>query len=68
MGFITILSVCKDSCSLMGGSGVVHCVRLPLTSERSTMQWTTGQSKSLMDTRVRTNEDTGKSVVLQAAC
>ena len=29
---LTILSASEDSRSLMGGSDVVHCVRVPLTS------------------------------------
>lgn len=27
MGFFTVSSMSKDSCSLVGGNNVVHCVR-----------------------------------------
>ena len=30
-GFLTILCVSECSCSFMGGSDVVHCVRVSLT-------------------------------------
>ena len=36
-GLFTILFASEDSRSLMGGSDVVHCVRLPLTGTSMAM-------------------------------
>ena len=41
-GFITILSASEDSRSLMGGSDVVHCVRVPLTGTTVAEFWACG--------------------------